>query len=293
VDDGEYIIGFEKSDDGSLIVSKQHKCYKVSFTGDVNDPYSVKAISGQTGALSHWSMVQIPEGVFYLSERGPQVVVGTESHPLAQTAGILDMFEFGSSTGFNISSLFYSTAVNDTARNTLFVTVASNGSTLRDQILCYDYEAGAFHLRDGYNANFLANLAQTNGFPLLSYGTNDGVVVRKSSSVYTNNGNVVSLNVITPEWDMGDPTSTKEIHWLWLGGKVSTGTVYVDIYVDGASSPNKTLTFDTSSSEWNLGIKKPVGVVCRTIKIGLRQDDSTSELQIDYMVIDYDDNGVR
>ena len=268
VDDGELITGLAVAD-GALMVGKPSAIYRVDFTGNSFDSWIVRKVHGQVGVLSNWSMQVIPDGLFFLSERGPAICYGTYSDILPQTRLIQNLFDNTSPDSFNLASMAYSVACNDTTRNQIIFTVSGTGVTFRNRLMTYDYTQKMFSPYVGYEPNYIANISDTNGFPVLWAGGLSGQVFKRSSNyldgslVTADLGPPVILTVNTPEVDFGDPSTWAQVEWLHVAGKTQTsGNLYLDFFVDG-STDYWTRELDMTSSLFKNGLAIRVGVVSK------------------------------
>ncbi len=297
IDDGETVTGLAVSD-GALMVGKQTAIYRVDFTGNAADSWIVRKVSGEWGVLSNWSMQIIPEGLFYLSERGPCICYGTYSDIIPQTRLIQNLFDNTSADSFNLASMIYTVACNDTTRNQILMTISSPGVTIRDRILSYDYEQKMYGLYDGYQANYLATIGDSNGFPSLWTGNLSGQVFKQSlitaNTPYFDNGAAIILAYNTPNLDFGDPASFAQADWLHLAGKVVTsGNLYIDLFNDDSTTYYRTISIDMTSANFATGMAVRLGAVGRSLKIRFRSVDFTgvSGMELHWLRLEYSESG--
>jgi len=276
VDDGEQVTGLAVSD-GALLVGKQSSIYRVDYTGNASDTWVVRKVHGQLGVLSNWSMQIIPDGLFFLSNRGPAICYGTYSDVLPQTRLIQNLFDNTSAESFNLTSMIYTVACNDTTRNQVLMTISSPSVSVRDRILTYDYEQKMFGLYDGYQANYIAIIGDSNGFPVLWNGNLSGQVFKRSSA-YSYAVTPVNLIYNTPAVDFGDPASWAQVDFLHIAGAVqTTGTLYIDFFKPGSTTDYyRTVAIDMTSPNFSKGMAVRVGTVASGLKYRLRNPYSGS-----------------
>lgn len=304
VDDGELITGLAVSD-GALMVGKPNAIYRVDYTGNAFNTWSVNKVHGQVGVLSNWTMQVIPEGLFFLSTRGPAICYGTYSDVLQQTRLIQNLFSNLDSGSFDLASMARSTATNDTTRNRVFFSVASNGATIRDRAMYYDYEQKMFGIYDAYQPNYIASVGDTNGFPVMWTGDLSGCIYKVSSTNYydalvsgfSSRSSFYGNTVTTPPTNINDSSFWKQIDFLHVAGinrTTSAGTdyLYVDVYLDGSTSPSRVLVLDIGAQAFSKGLAVRVGMVCREISFRFRLCPAgVAASGLDWVQIEYTDAG--
>lgn len=291
-DDGETITGLAVSD-GALIVGKQNRLYRVDFTGNAVSSWNVTQIHSPVGVLSNWSMQIIPDGLFFLSTRGPAICYGTYADVLPQTRLIQNLFDNTSAASFNLASMIYAVACNDTTRNQVLMTIASNGVTVRDRILTYDYEQKMFALYDGYQANYVASIGDSNGFPVFWTGNLSGQVFKRSSA-YFDNGAAIVTSWLSPDMNLGEPNTVNQVEWLQIAGKVQTsGNLYVDFYAANATKPYRTVSLDMTVAQFASGLAVRVGALGKNFSFRIRSIDFTgaSGFELHWIRLEYSDAG--
>ncbi len=300
VDDGEQVTGLAVAD-GALMVGKQTGIYRVDYTGNATNTFSVRKVHGQVGVLSNWTMQIIPDGLFFLSERGPAICYGTYSDILPQTSLIQNLFDNTSPESFDLASMAQAVACNDTTRNQVLITVSSPDVSIRDRILSYDYEQKMFALYDGYQANYLANIDDANGFPVFWTGNLSGQVFQRSSSPgitpYLDNGTAIIVTFETPNIDFGDPSSWAQVDFLHISGKVQTsGNLYIDFFADDSATYYRTISLDMTNPKFGTGLAVRVGAIGKSFKYRIRSVDFTgvSSCELHWMRLEWSEaSGTR
>lgn len=298
-EDGEIVTGIRVAGE-ALFVAKQHSLYRVDFTGDVNDPFRVSRVKGNLGTLSHWSMEEIPEGLYFMSELGPACCYGTYAKLLPSTENIRNLFDAGNPSRFNQSGLARAVSCNDVSRGLIYTTLSQAGSTLRDQVLVYDYAGRQFNLLRDFTANVIASIGNSSAFPTIWYGDYQGAAyIQNGDSGNTdNNGTAMPLRIDLPYMELGDGAQKKSGAFLWLSADVetphSTMTIYVDVYVDNVDTRVQTLAFPaTTSAEAALlrkGLAMSLAPMFKSLKLVIRCDGVKS-LVLSSLDIDYSPEG--
>lgn len=292
-DDGEVITGLAVAD-GALFVGKQHNLFRIDYTGDFNNPFRVRKVHGQIGVLSHWTMQVIPDGLFFLSERGPSICYGSYTQILPQTSLIQNKFDNLSDDRFELSAMRYSTACNDTSRNQIMMTTSSANSTIRDGVLVYNYSDKSFMFWRGMYANYMTNIVDTNNFPVVWTGNYSAQIFSRSSGYYDNY--FVSLGIVepvtyraqTPNLDLGEPTYYKEGVFLEISGLLSASDnpVLVDVFLDKSSTARTTLVYDTTKSSFQIGQRIAIPGKFKTVSLRFR-NSGYSNLACELYWIDF------
>lgn len=306
VDDGELITGLAVSD-GALMVGKPNAIYRVDYTGNAFNTWSVNKVHGQVGVLSNWTMQIIPEGLFFLSTRGPAVCYGTYSDVLPQTRLIQNLFSNLDSGSFDLASMARSTAANDTTRNRVVFGIASNGATIRDRVMYYDYEQKMFGIYDAYQPNYIATVGDANGFPVMWTGDLSGCIYKVSASNYYD-ALISGLSswfafygttITTPSTNLNESTLWKQVDFVHVAGANRTAiagadALYIDLYIDGGTSPARTIVLDIGAQAFSKGLAARVGIVCREITFRFRLLSATGQPGLDWVQIEYTDaSGTR
>lgn len=296
-EDGEFVTGIKTVGGNTLYVAKQHNLYRVDYTGDVNEPFRTERVRGFLGCLSHWAMESIPEGLYFMSELGPAVCYGTFSKLLPATDNIRNLFDRGSDDRFEQTGLAYAVSCNDPTRGAIYTTVSSRGSSLRDQVLVYEYKNQQFSIMENFNANVIASISDANAFPAVWYGDYQGLAYKQNVDLEdtTNGGSAMPMYLDTPFLELGDGAQRKSGAYAWLYAEVptadSTMTIYVDVMIDGSDTVVQTLTYPaTTSAECaalRKGVARPIAPIFRSIKLAIRTTDASKPLAISGLDIDF------
>lgn len=301
--DGEIVTGIRVSD-GALFVAKQHNLYRVDFTGDVNNPFRVRLVHGGLGTLSHWSMLVLPKGLFFLSERGPSICYGTYSN-LTPTAGnILNLFgpqpsDAPASPYIDQALLPYAFSCNDPSRNRTYTAVRiTSGGTRKNGLLVYDYDAEEFYIYTFFvqtGPNVLALVGNSSGILNLWYGVAGitGIVnYLTSTSFFT------TSSIETPFMNLGEPNEVKDGAWIWVYGNNATTAVSsvltITVYTDNEATAKQTITVDMANANYPKGIGVPLAPSFRSIKLAFSAAiDGTVPFELNSFAIEYTTEGER
>ena len=216
--DGEPITGIFQWN-GSLYVFKRHSVFMVRYTGVNSSPFNIQQLATNCGALSHWSIQNLGwQGMIYLSEAGPVRCVGTYVLPIDATGNILDRFNINLPTSYNNSLFNYCSSAIDVPHSRIVWTVASNGSSLLDTTLVYDYEQNIFWENDSA-ANIYGTVTDSSFYRHIWSGDFYGYVFQELTGT-DDNGIPINFNLKTPILQLEAPFYVKAITGLYAAGTV-------------------------------------------------------------------------
>jgi hypothetical protein len=292
-DDGETITGLKVSAK-CLQVSKQSRFYRVVYTGDFNDPWRVDDVDGGLGTYSHWSMQVVPEGLLFMSQRGPAINYGSRCDMLPATKNILNLFDYGDPQSFDKDQISLIHSCNDRTRNQIYFTMGSHNSDQRDRILVYNYEQAKWAICSSVVASVMCEMGDAQGLSDVWIGTYDGGVLRKDVTTYAFMGKIQPFMLETPFMHLTSPENAKVGAFIGMDAKFGYGILYVDVFVDDSDTVFQTIEFNLQEATTNGGVfKQPLACIFRNIKLKFRESNSIGELQVNAIWIDYTDEGQR
>jgi hypothetical protein len=290
--DGDVITGLFQWN-GSLYVAKQHSLHIVEFTGNAQAPFQRRRLPGDIGALSGFSFKDVGNYFVFLSERGIAGCVGSLVQLAPGMDNILDLFDPNDADRFNLSACAFSTAGHNRVLGQVWFGVSSINSTTRDKVLIFDYTNKCFWLDDGISGNYFTEVGDANGFFSAWSGDYSGHIFKHDSGT-TDNGAAIDWYFSTPDMGMKDPYSWKHFDKLMVAGdKQTTGTLYIDVYVDRSTTLTKTISVDMSAERFRVGFLAQIGVRGKTLRLKFRNNDLSVPVQIDSFGIYYDNAGVQ
>lgn len=289
--DGEVIVGL-KEWNGNLYAFKRHSVFLISFTGVAGNPFEVRRLSGNLGALSHWSIKETQRGLVFISERGPCICTGTSVSIIPAARHILDRFDLNNTTRYNLAAMAYTTAGNNSTKMQISWGVSSTSATTRDLTLVYDYENDAFWEND-VSANYYGEVTDSNFFPSVWSGDYSAQVFRHDYGT-TDNGSAISFYFETPNVSLGKPYNVKTIDHLFVSGAVqSSGTLTVEVYTDFSDTVTTTCTFDMSKAAFAKGMNVPLNLTCSDVRFKFSNSALSVPVQINSFGIGWQDKGLR
>lgn len=286
VNDGESITGI-KQWNGNLYVFKRHSVFIVQYTGVANSPFAQKRLASNFGTLSHWCVQDIgSNGLIFLSERGPVVCLGTYVIPVPSTADILDRFQVTLPSSYNTAVMYASTSAVNISKNQIWWSVSTNGQSLRNKTLVFDYEKQIFWENDVVS-NVYANVLDTNLLQQVWSSDYNGYVFIQDSGA-DDNGTSINWNWSTPDMQLGDPFWFKQLLAVYVAGTVQTsGTLFCDIYAENQSTILQTISFDMTKADFKSGQRQAVNQTARMFRFNFRNSQLDVPVELDSIGLDW------
>lgn len=283
--DGEVLVGL-KEWNGNLYAFKRHSVFIIAFTENAGLPFQVRRLSGNLGALSHWSIKETPNGLVFLSERGPAICTGTDVKIIPAASGILDRFDLNNTSSYNLSSMNVTTAGNNSTKMQIHWGVSSHSATTRDITLVYDYENQAFWEND-VSANYYTEVTDANFFPSVWSGDYSAQVFRHDYGT-SDNGAAINFYFDTPLLQLGAAFAWKQVTQIFVAGSVqSSGTLYLDLFLDNSTTVTQTLSYDMSAASFKSGQSASCGLRAKMFRVRLRNSDLDVPVQVDSIRFGY------
>lgn len=289
--DGEVIVGL-KEWNGNLYVFKRHSVFLVSFTGVDTNPFESRRLSGNLGALSHWSIKETPRGLAFISERGPAICTGTTIDLIPGAQSILNKFDLNDTECYNLAVMRYTTAGNNSTKMQIQWGVSSHSATTRDITLVYDYEKGCFWEND-ISANYYTEVTDSNFFPAVWSGNYSSQIFRHDYG--TNDaGATISFYFETPNISFGEPFTFKTMDHLFISGAVQTsGTLNLDIYTDMSDTATTSRTISMSDPRFVKGMMVPLNLTCTYLRVKISNSELDVPVQINDIGVGWQEKGLR
>lgn len=299
-DDGQIITGLYYWQ-SRLFVFKNRSTYVITFTGNAVLPFNVDKLQGNIGCLSNWTMQETPKGIVFLSQRGPAICYGSYVDTIPEAKNILNLFDRNDSQALNLSAMQYSTSLNNETKSQIYFGIASTGSSIRDQVLMYDYEKGIFWPNTGISGNFFTTIGDGNGFPQPYSGDYMGQVFVHDSG-RTDHENRIDWSFSTGHFAFKDINAWKGGRRLFISGEpTNQGNdthIYIDEYDDFATTPSYTYTIemnDAAAAPDGIGFRsgRSVSLISRAqyMRFVVKSADIINRPKIESMKIEVDDQG--
>lgn len=275
---------------GNLYAFKRHSIWIIEYTGVATAPFQARRLTGNVGALSHWSIKETDKGLVFLSERGPAICYGTFAAIIPTAKAILNKFDPNDAARYNLTAMQYTTAGINSTKSQIHWGVSSVSSSTRDLTLVYDFENEAFW-EDDISANVYNEVTDANSFPSVWFGDYSGQVFQSDNGT-SDNGVPIDFYFDTPKMALGIPFHWKTITQVFVSGDVqSSGTLWVDLFLDNSSTISQTLTFDMSNAQFKSGLSSSCGLKAKMFRMRLRNAEVDVPVQVDSIGIGFEDRG--
>lgn len=247
--DGDKITGFAKYQ-GVLIIFKERAIYQMTIAS--GGTATVTQITGSSGCVSHKSIDNVENDIFYLSRRGYYVLgnepnyfnsirsneLSSRINPIIQT----------------ISSANLSRVASIFSDFRFYSSITSGGATTNNKTLIYDRRYLAWSQVDYINANAFTEYIDSTGAKHLYFASDDSAYVYEiSDSYYSANSVAIDSYWVSKAFDIGKFDLNKRWIDVTILFRQISGTVGVTIYSDDDSIVKTTSIGASSSASGTLG----------------------------------------
>lgn len=295
-DDGDKITGLGKYQE-KLIIFKERAIYQMTFDATSGAP-TVIQLNGSIGCVSHRSIENVEDDVYFLS-RGGYYTLGNQPnyglfirtkelsiriHPIIET---ITPANLSNTASMYSNFIFYSS-------------VSTGGTTTNNTTLTYDKRFDAWSRWTNVSANAFTEFidAVTNIKHLYFAADNTNQVFEMVAGTYSDNGAAISAQWTSKAINFGDFSLYKQILYIDFEFRQIVGSVTLNVISDGgvlANSTSLAFTTDTTGTigdeEWgnplwggsasstattsistasaNVPYRLPINQVTRTVKLQL------------------------
>jgi hypothetical protein len=248
-DDGDKITGLAKLQE-FLIIFKERSIYQLSF--DSTGAPSIKQLNGAIGCVSHRSIDNVENEIFFLSRRG-QYSLGNEPnyfqtfrtnelsvriHPVIETITAANLA--------NTAAIF--------SNYVFYSSVSVGGTTTNNSTLTYDRRYGAYSKWTNISANAFTEFIDSNNVSHLYYAAdNEAQVYEIVDGTYSDNGTAISAYWTSKAINFGDFSLYKQVLYIDFEFRAIVGSVTLDVYTDGGDLANSTSLAFTSDTTGTVG----------------------------------------
>lgn len=226
--DGDKITGFAKFQN-VLIIFKERAVYQLQF-GTSGTP-TVSLVSSATGAVSHKSIDNVENDVFYLSRKGYYVLgnepnyynairsneLSSRINPIIQT--------LNSSQLSKVASIF--------SNFKFYSSFATGGNSYNNQCVIYDRRYLAWSKVDYYTANSWAEYIDSSGNTHLYFADdNSAKVYEIVEGNYSKNGSAINSYWVSKSFDANNFDEYKRWLDVTILFRQISGSVTVTFYAD-------------------------------------------------------------
>lgn len=204
---GDFLTG-GKFYHNSLYLFKRYSMYRLIGTDPTN--FILYDVSDQYGCLSNRSIVVYDDNMLFLDRKGiayyngitPQII----SQKVEQTFLTLN----------EEAAIDQACAVHNRLRNEIWWGIPTNGSTLNNTIIIYDYITNAWSVRNGIMPSSMAVAYGTFDKETVYYGSYSGSINYCSASLFNDSGNSMTFIIQSKFFNMGGPSSTMQYRRLFI-----------------------------------------------------------------------------
>lgn len=227
-DDGDRITALSKFND-LLIVFKERSVWSVTF--DSTGVPTVKQISASMGCVSHRTVDNVENDVFFLSRNGFYTLgyqanftndlprtneLSQRIHPIVETITPANL----SKTAGLFSGYTY------------YCSLPTGGTTTNNKTVTYDKRYNAWSVWTNVNANAFTEFIDSSNVKHLYYAADDVAQVYEIDSSYSDNGVAIDSSWTSKAFNFGDFSLQKQILYIDFEFRVVSGTVGVAVYTD-------------------------------------------------------------
>lgn len=229
--DGDKITGIARYQD-LVVVFKEKSIYQLTFD-DTGLPV-IDLITGSTGCVSHKSIDNVENDLYFLSREGVRVF-GNEADYFTnlRTSIISGKIQ---TTVDSINPSYFAKANAHYFDNKYFLSIPTTTSAIM-RTLVYDRRFKAWSIWDNYNANAYIEYIDSTNDSFLYFLEDGGTKVHKRTpGTYNDNGVAISAYLVSKAFDMGNPDITKYFLDIGLVFRRLAGIVTVSVYEDGGTT---------------------------------------------------------
>jgi hypothetical protein len=258
VGDGDKITGLAKFQ-GVVIIFKERSIYQLSLAATTGLP-TVTNISSGTGCVSHKSIDNVENDLFYLSRKGyyvlgnePNFNTAVRTNELSsRVKPVIDTINMGEAS--NAASIF--------SDFKFYTTFATGGNSYNNQTLIYDRRYLAWTKVDYMTANSWAEFIDSTGAKHLYFADdNSAQVYEVIDGNYSIDGDAMSSQWTSKAFDANNFDYYKRWLDVTILFRQISGTVTVTFYADNNAEVKATSVSsntDTSGSMGTVVIGSPI-----------------------------------
>lgn len=228
--DGDRVTG-TKSYQNQLIVFKERSVH--SLTGDNIDNFILREITDQYGCISGRAVAVWENYLWFLDKKGICEYNGANTKIVSNK--VEPFF-----TNMNISAARDNAVmIHNKHRNEVWCGIPTNGSTVNNTTIVYDYLSNAWTKFEGFNPSSMAVGIADFSQPSAVYGSYSGGVFNFGSSYFGDNG--IGMTALAKSRFMADEgeSTQKQFRRLWVNTEPvigSTSYLQVNLLQDFGSS---------------------------------------------------------
>lgn len=246
--DGDKITGFAKFQE-QLIIFKERSIYSMTF--DSSGTPVISQVTAAMGAVSHKSIENIDNDVFFLSRNGYYVLGNEANYNTAirtneLSTRIKPLIETISASNLSKAASIYSDF-------RFYSSVSTGGTSTNNKTITYDKRYQAWSQLDYIKANAFTEYIDSNNTKHLYYASADEAQVYEIAVGYSANGTAINAQWTSKAFDAGSFDGYKRWLDVTLLFRQIIGTVTIKIYSDNNELIKTSSISSTTSSAGSMG----------------------------------------
>jgi len=246
-DDGDKVTGIKRYQD-KLIITKERATYQLKFD-EAGIPILIPIIIGK-GCVSAGTMVNVENDLFMFSREGI-VVLGNEPNYFdairtnTLSARIKPELDIIVASNLEDTNAIY-------FDNKYLLAVPQGGSEVNNIVIVYDRRYTAFSKWSGIFPNCFWTFIDANNDEHLYFGDDTAGKTWELNQGYADGDNPINAYWVSKNFDLKEFDVKKRFFWMRLLFRRITGTVRVEIIIDGEITV-KNITLGSSGSFRGIG----------------------------------------
>lgn len=239
--DGDRITGLAKFQD-ALIIFKERSVFQLTF--DTSGTPVIAAVSKTFGAVSHRSIENVENDVFFLSRNGVYVL-GNEPNYF----NVIRTNELSSRIHPVIETINPTNYTNCTAifnQYVFYLGVPAGGVSANNQVLTYDKRFQAWSKLTHIMPECFTIYTDSTNTDTVYFTSASTAKVYKLTTNYNSDGSAISAQWTSKAFDLGEFSLNKRWIWVDILFRQLVGTITIDVITDNGTI-SKTTTVASSS----------------------------------------------
>ena len=246
--DGDKITGFAKFQE-QLIIFKERSIYSMTF--DSSGTPVITQVTASMGAVSHKSIENIDNDVFFLSRNGYYVLGNEANYNTAIRTNELSTRIKPVIETIGASNLSKAASIYSDFR--FYSSVATGGTSTNNKTITYDKRYQAWSQLDYIKANAFTEYIDSSNIKHLYYASADEAEVYEIAIGYSANGTAINAYWTSKAFDAGQFDAYKRWLDITFLFRQIVGTVTITIYSDNNEVVKTTSISSTTSASGSMG----------------------------------------
>lgn len=271
--DGDFITGLARYQD-VLIVFKRSSIYQLTF--DENGDPVITPITAATGCVSHKSIDNVENDVYFLSPQGLRVLGNEPQYFTAIRTNVISIKVEPTIESINKA---YEDRVNAIYHDNKYMMAYPTTTSSISNVLAYDKRFGGFLIWDTITPNAMLDWYDDNNEVHFYWLSDDGTQMYEViEGQYNDNGAAIDAYIVSKAQDFGNIDLTKRFVDLGLAFRRLSGFVDLSIYLDDEVGIGSVVL--GTGSQAGMGLN-----MLGTQEFGLAGDDGTTSTTVSDSVL--------